>query len=77
MAIPSVPTDISCPVCQEKIAAFVTTSKRGRHAIGLKCPRDGRDFRGFVNNPAFVASLLERITTTAEVNQRTLHPPHP
>ncbi len=78
MPIPSIPTDITCPVCQEKIVASVTTSKRGRHAIGLKCPRDGCDFRGFVNNAAFVESLLERITAAStEVDRSTFNPPRP
>lgn len=61
--------------------AFVTTSKRGRHAIGLRCPRcprdgrDFRDFRGFVNNSSFVEPFLERIAATAEVDRRSVHPP--
>lgn len=75
MPIPSIPTDITCPVCQEKIVASITTSKRGRHAIGLRCPRDGRDFRGFVNTSSFVEPFLERIAAIAQADLASVHPP--
>lgn len=61
MAIPGVATSIPCPVCEAKLEAYITTSKKGRHAIGLRCPRDGRDFRGFVNTRSYVEPMLEKI----------------
>ena len=47
---------------------FVTTSKRGRHAIGLVCKRDGRHMRGFVNDAVFVAETIGKIAEAAGVS---------
>ena len=77
MPIPSVPTQIPCPLCQEPLAMYVTTSKRGRHAIGLVCKRDGRHMRGFVNDAAFVATTIGKIAEAAGVPAEQVVPPVP
>ena len=54
---------------------YVTTSKRGRHAIGLVCKRDGRHLRGFVNDAPFVASTMAKIAEAAGVPVEQVAPP--
>ena len=77
MAIPSVPTQIPCPLCQEPLAMFVTTSKRGRHAIGLVCKRSGKHLRGFINDDAFVATTIGKIAEAAGVSIEQVVPKVP
>ena len=77
LAIPSVPTQIPCPLCQEPLAMFVTTSKRGRHAIGLVCKRSGKHLRGFINDDAFVATTIGKIAEAAGVSVEQVVPPMP
>ena len=65
MPIPSVPTEIRCPLCQEPLRMYVTTSKKGRHAIGLVCPVSGKHLRAFINDEAFVAEAISKIAQAA------------
>lgn len=67
MSIPSIPTEIPCPLCQEPLAMYVTTSKRGRHAIGLVCKRSGKHLRGFINDDEFVAKTIGKIAAAVGV----------
>jgi len=75
MPVPSVPTGIPCPLCQEPLAMYVTTSRRGRHAIGLVCRRDGRHLRGFINDQEFVAATIAKIAEAAGLRVEQLAPP--
>lgn len=50
--------DVRCPVCQEPLRASVTRSAKGRVALMMVCPRDGRHFRAFVNDRAFVGKVV-------------------
>lgn len=77
MPIPSVPTQIPCPLCREPLAMFVTTSKRGRHAIGLVCRQSGKHLRGFINDDAFVAATIAKIAEAAGVPVDQVVPPMP
>ena len=54
---------IRCPVCEADLK--VTTSKSGKVALVLACPRDGRDFRAFINNREYVRRVLDSLETTA------------
>ena len=56
---------------------FVTTSKRGRHAIGLVCKRSGKHLRGFINDDAFVATTIGKIAEAAGVSVEQVVPPVP
>lgn len=51
-------TGIRCPVCMELLRVSITKSARDKAALMLVCPRDGRHFRGFVNDRAFVAQAI-------------------
>ncbi len=52
---------IRCPVCGAALKVTTSTSKRGKVSLSLACPKDGRDFRAFINNPAFVRRVLESL----------------
>ena len=55
-----IPT-IRCPVCGAVLKVTPSTSKRGKVSLSLACPRDGRDGRAFINNPAFVRRVLDSL----------------
>ncbi len=51
-----------CPVCG--VALQITTAKgrkSGKPFLMLVCPKDGRHFRGFINDRDYVAQVLERL----------------
>ena len=55
-----IPT-VCCPVFGAVLKVTTSTSKRGKVSLSLACPRDGRDFRAFINNPAFVRRVLDSL----------------
>ncbi len=55
-----IPT-ICCPVCGATLKVTTSTSKRGKASLSLACPTDGRDFRAFINNQAFVRRVLDSL----------------
>ena len=55
-----IPT-VCCPVCGAVLKVTISTSKRGKVSLSLACPTDGRDFRAFINNPAFVRRVLDSL----------------
>lgn len=56
---------IACPVCNCEISVRSSTSRQGKVALVLVCPTDGRHFRAFINDKAFVAGVLDRLETMA------------
>ena len=52
---------VCCPVCGAVLKVTISTSKRGKVSLSLSCPKDGRDFRAFINNPAFVRRVLDSL----------------
>jgi len=50
--------NVNCPVCEEALRVTITKSSRGKAALMMFCPRDGRHFRAFVNDRPFVAKVL-------------------
>lgn len=58
--------EIRCPVCTAPVAVRATRSARGKAALMLACPRDGRHFRAFINDAAFVAGVLVRLEEADE-----------
>ena len=57
-----IPT-IRCPVCEADLKVTTSTSKSGKVALVLACPRDGRDFRAFINNREYVRRVLDSLET--------------
>ena len=53
----NIPT-ICWPVCGAVLKVTTSISKRGKVSLSLACPVDGRDFRAFINNQAFVRGVL-------------------
>lgn len=58
-----VPT-IHCPVCEAELKVTTSTSKTGKVALVLACPRDGRDFRAFINNREYVRRVLDSLESS-------------
>lgn len=52
---------IRCPVCQRELRVSLSRSKSGKVAVMLVCPKDGRHFRGFINDREFVASVVNTL----------------
>ena len=77
MAIPSVPTETPCPLCGDKLRMWITTSKAGRHAVGLRCPTDGRHFKAFINDREYVTATVGKIAAAAGVPVEEVAPPAP
>lgn len=55
-----IPT-IRCPVCEAELKVTTSTSKLGNVALVFACPRDGRDFRAFINNKEYVRRVMDSI----------------
>ena len=55
---------ICCPVCGASLKVTTSTSKAGKVALVLVCPRDGRDFRAFINNREYVRRVMDSLEST-------------
>ena len=51
--------DMNCMVCGTKLKLNICQGKKGRKAIMLSCPNDGRHFRAFINEPKVVEGVSE------------------
>jgi|GEM_PF-1734245 len=65
---------IPCPICGTGLKLTVTTNRRGKHAIGVHCPQDGRHFRGFINHKPYVAEMLARLAEAIAARQTASDP---
>jgi hypothetical protein len=54
----SIVKTILCPICGEPVKVRLATSARGNISIVVSCPKDGRHFRGFINDPPTIEALL-------------------
>ena len=51
-----------CLVCEEPLELRPAQGRRsGKPFLMLICPRDGRHFRGFINDKEFVAGVMSRL----------------
>jgi len=51
-----------CPVCANPLAFQITRGRKsGKPSLMMKCPRDGRHFRGFICDRDYLQRLLERL----------------
>jgi hypothetical protein len=60
---------ICCPVCRSGLKVTTSKSKAGKVALVLVCPRDGRDFRAFINNREYIQRVLDSV----ETNKQQIH----
>ena len=58
---------MNCFICGEILEEVVCNGKKGRKAIMLSCPQDGRHFRGFINDPNMVKKIMESNLPIEEV----------
>jgi len=58
---------MNCFICGEILEEVVCYGKKGRKAIMLSCPQDGRHFRGFINDPIMVQKITESNLPIEEV----------
>ncbi len=48
-----------CLICGAALKVALTRSQKGKVAVGLSCPVDGRHFRGFVNDRDYVTRTIQ------------------
>ena len=62
--------EIPCLVCRKPLAVRLARGRKsGKPSIMLICPTDGRHFRGFISDRAYVGqvlAILEEQTTPSE-----------
>jgi len=52
----------SCPICGEPLVARLARARKsGQSFVMLKCRREPRHYRAFINDKAYVAEVLERL----------------
>jgi predicted RNA-binding Zn-ribbon protein involved in translation (DUF1610 family) len=52
----------SCPVCGKALAVQLARGRKsGQPSIMLKCSHEGRHYRAFIHDKAYVAEVLERL----------------
>ncbi|MDP6452743.1 MAG: hypothetical protein QF898_05490 [SAR202 cluster bacterium] len=52
-------SEIPCPLCRVGLRVKLARSKKGKPSIALSCPVDGRHFRGFITDRAYVARFID------------------
>jgi hypothetical protein len=53
---------LPCPLCQQPLALRLARGRKsGKPFIMLICPQDGRHFRAFINDQAYVRQVLEKL----------------
>ena len=50
---------MNCLVCGAKLEMSICKGKKERKAIMLSCPKDGRHFRAFINEPSVVDKVVK------------------
>jgi len=50
---------MNCLVCEAELTLTICHGKKGRKAVMLYCPNDGRHFRAFINEPNVVEVVSE------------------
>ena len=58
---------MNCLVCGAKLEVELCHGKKGRKAIMLSCPNDGRHFRAFINEPKVISGMTKENLTLEEV----------
>ncbi len=52
----------SCPVCKQSLSVELAHGRKsGKAFVMLRCPIDGRHFRGFISDRGFVSAVLARL----------------
>ena len=60
----------SCPICgQALVVRLARGRKSGKPFVMLRCSRDGRHYRAFINDKGYVAHVVERLEANAQVKK--------
>ena len=59
-----------CFICGAPLRVSLTHSKKGKVAVGLTCPTDGRHLRAFCNHRPFVETVINSVTETVTVESQ-------
>jgi hypothetical protein len=63
-------TQAPCPVCHQPLALRVARGRKsGKTFLMLVCSRDGRQFRGFINDRDYVGKVRARLEGSVADNQ--------
>ena len=56
---------IQCPVCGDPLSFQIARGRKsGKVFLMLKCLRDGRHFRGFINHRPLVEELIQKLESS-------------
>jgi hypothetical protein len=56
---------LRCPVCKDLLSFRIAKGRKsGKPFLMVVCLKDGRHFRGFVGDQAYVRDLINRINKT-------------
>jgi hypothetical protein len=59
---------INCPVCGDPLSFQIARGRKsGKVFLMLKCLRDGRHFRGFINHRPLVEELIKKLEGSKDV----------
>ena len=50
-----------CPLCGHSLRIKLAHSKTGKPSISMSCPVDGRHFRGFITDRAYVSRFVDQL----------------
>ena len=54
--------NISCPICSTALSVQIARGRKSNKPfIMLKCPTDGRHFRGFITDQKYVEKVLKEM----------------
>jgi hypothetical protein len=54
----------SCPICGESLSVNLARGRKsGKPFVMLRCPADGRHFRGFISHRPYVEQVLDNLET--------------
>jgi uncharacterized protein YbaR (Trm112 family) len=58
-----------CPICKGDLAAKLSRGRKsGKPFIMLICPKDGRHFRGFITDRAYVEGVMNIMEDKTKIN---------
>ncbi|MDA8064641.1 MAG: hypothetical protein M0031_03920 [Thermaerobacter sp.] len=60
----------TCFICGASLRVSITHSKKGKVAVALTCPTDGRHLRAFCNHRPFVEEVVARVETDEAALQK-------
>ena len=64
---------LQCPVCGDPLSFQIARGRKsGKAFLTVKCLRDGRHFRGFINHRPFVEGVIENLESLTHDKTRKI-----